>query len=68
MSTQSVLPGPEPLLLDVRATARSLSITLGQARYLLKTGEIPYIRLGKKFLVCPEELKSFVARKKGERN
>ncbi len=44
--------------------AHALSITLGQLRYLLKQKEIRYIRLGKKFLIDPSDLKTFIERKK----
>jgi excisionase family DNA binding protein len=67
VSTKTVFAGPyiePPLLFDVRQMARSLSCTLGQARYLLKTGQIPFIQLGKKFLVDPVDLRTFIERKK----
>lgn len=55
---------PEPLLLDIRGAARVLSSTAWTVRGLLWDGEIPYIRVGRRFLIDPADLRAFIQRKK----
>jgi excisionase family DNA binding protein len=54
----------EPLLLDIRGTARVLSSTVWTVRSLLWNGEIPFIKIGRKFLITPEDLRTFIEQKK----
>ena len=55
---------PEPLLLDIHAAARALSTTPWAVRSLLWDKQIPYIKLGRKFLIDPADLRAFIQRKK----
>ena len=55
---------PEPLLLDIPAAARALSTTVWCVRDLLWSKKIPHIKLGRKFLIDPADLRAFVARLK----
>ena len=57
---------PGPLLLDIPATARALSSTVWAVRQLLWDKKIPHIRIGKKFLVDPQDLRAFIQRQKAE--
>jgi excisionase family DNA binding protein len=64
----SVVPAtvsPEPLLLDIRGAARALSSTVWAVRSLIWDGKIPYIKIGRRFLISPADLREFVAREKG---
>jgi excisionase family DNA binding protein len=59
------VPGlPEPLLLDIPAAARALSTTVWAIRDLLWSNKIPYLKLGKKFLIDPADLRAFIAAQK----
>jgi excisionase family DNA binding protein len=55
---------PEPLLLDIHGSARALSATPWAVRSLLWDGKIPYIKIGRRFLVSPADLQAFIAREK----
>jgi hypothetical protein len=54
----------EPMLLDIRGAARALSSTVWAVRGLLWDKQIPYIKIGRKFLIDPADLRSFIQRKK----
>ncbi len=56
---------PEPLLVDIKAAASLLSSTVWAMRQLLWGKKIPYIRIGRRFLIDPADLRQFVARQKG---
>jgi excisionase family DNA binding protein len=64
----SVVPvvNPEPLLLDIHGAARALSTTVWAVRSLLWDQKIPYIKIGRRFLIDPADLRAFIAREKGE--
>jgi len=53
----------EPLLLDIPGAARALSTTVWQIRELPWSKKIPFIKLGRKFLMRPEDLRAFVSRR-----
>jgi excisionase family DNA binding protein len=55
---------PEPLLLDIHGAARALSATPWAVRSLLWDGEIPYIKIGRRFLIDPSDLRAYIAREK----
>jgi len=57
-------PSPELLLLDLRAAARLLSSTVWSVRGLLWRNEIPYIKIGRRFLIELTDLRAFIQRKK----
>jgi hypothetical protein len=57
----------EPLLLDIPAVAKALSATIWCVRELLWSKQLPYIKLGRKFLVDPSDLRVFVAQLKSGR-
>lgn len=54
----------EPMLLDIRGAARALSSTVWAVRGLLWDKQIPYIKIGKKFLIDPADLRAFIQRNK----
>jgi excisionase family DNA binding protein len=64
--TISVAPAvnPEPLLLDVRGAARVLSTTVWAIRSLLWNGEVPFVKIGRKHLIDPADLRKFIERSK----
>ncbi len=65
----SVVPAavhPEPLLLDIHGAARALSSTVWAVRSLIWDGKIPFIKIGRKFLIDPADIRAFVAREKGK--
>ncbi len=55
---------PEPLLLDIHGAARALSATPWAIRSLLWDGKIPFIKIGRRFLVDPADLREYIAREK----
>ena len=55
---------PEPLLLDIHGAARALSTTPWAVRSLLWDKQIPYIKIGRKYLVDPADLRAFIQREK----
>jgi excisionase family DNA binding protein len=57
-------PSSPQLLLDIRATARALSSSVWAIRALLWNNEIPHIKIGRKFLIDPADLRAFIQRKK----
>jgi len=61
-STPSVIP--EPLLLDIHGAARALSTTVWAVRSLLWDGKIPFIKIGRKYLIDPADLRKFIERSK----
>ena len=63
-SAQSVLVQPEPLLLDINGTAHALNATSWAVGSLLWDGKIPYIKIGRRFLIDPTDLRSHIAHEK----
>jgi hypothetical protein len=57
---------PQPLLVDIRTAALMLSTTVWAVRQLLWGKKLPYLKLGKKFVIDPQDLRSFIAKQKGE--
>jgi hypothetical protein len=55
---------PQLLLLDIPHVAHALCATPWSVRTLLWSGQIPYIKIGRKFLVDPNDLRAFIARQK----
>jgi len=61
----SAIPPAETLLLDIHGAARALSATPWAIRSLLWDGKIPFIKIGRRFLVDPADLRAYIAREKG---
>ena len=59
-----VEPGPVPLLVDINGAAKLLSSTPWTVRGLLWARKIPFIKVGKRFLIDPADLRNFIAREK----
>jgi len=57
---------PEPLLLDIKGAARVLSSTTWTVRNLLWAKKIPFIKIGRRFLIDPADLRAFIARQKSD--
>jgi excisionase family DNA binding protein len=57
-------PTSESILLDIKGAARALSSSVWAVRALIWNQKIPYIRLGRKFLIDPTDLREFVRREK----
>jgi excisionase family DNA binding protein len=55
---------PEPILVDIPTAARMLSSTPWTVRGLLWSKEIPFVKIGRRFLIDPADLRSYVARLK----
>jgi excisionase family DNA binding protein len=55
---------PERLLLDILGAARALSTTVWTVRSLLWDGKIPFVKIGRRFLVDPADLRAYIAREK----
>lgn len=70
MAKRSVVPTvvpsafPEPYLLSIPAAARALSCTVWAVRELLWSKQIPYIKIGRRYLIDPADLKAFIDRQK----
>jgi hypothetical protein len=54
----------EPLLLDIHGAARALSTTPWAVRSLLWDKQIPFIKIGRKHLIDPVDLRAFILRNK----
>jgi hypothetical protein len=61
-TAQSVLVQHEPLLLDMQGVARALSAWA--VRSVLWDGKIPFIKIGRRFLVDPADLRTYISREK----
>jgi len=57
---------PEPMLLDIKGAARMLSSTAWTVRNLLWAKKIPFVKIGRRFLIDPEDIRAFIAREKAE--
>ena len=57
-------PTVEPLLLDARSAAKSLSISERTLWTFTKKGDIPCIRIGKRVLYSPDDLRTWIDRRK----
>ena len=55
---------PEALLVDIKTAAKLLSATPWAIRSLLWGGEIPFVRIGKKHLIDPADLRAYIQRNK----
>jgi excisionase family DNA binding protein len=55
---------PEPLLLDIHGAARALSATPWAVRALLWDKQIPFIKIGRKHLIDPADLRAYIERNK----
>jgi hypothetical protein len=64
MEKSSQFAVPEPLLLDIKSAARALSTTTWAVRSLLWGRELPFIKIGKKHLIEPADLRSYIQRQK----
>ncbi len=64
MPRQSESPQLEPRLLRIPEAAHYLSATPWFIRSKLWAGEIPFLRLGKRFLIDRADLDSFIDRQK----
>jgi excisionase family DNA binding protein len=58
--------GPEPVarLLTIQQAAQYLSTTAWAIRSLLWAGEVPYLHIGRRFLIDRSDLDSFINRTK----
>lgn len=55
----------EPLLIPIPEAARRLSATIWAVRELLWAKKVRYIKLGRRFLIDPADLRAFIEREKG---
>jgi len=58
-------PVTEPLLYDIKTAARALNSTVWAVRSLLWSKEIPFVKIGRRFLIDPADLKAWIERQKG---
>jgi excisionase family DNA binding protein len=63
-STLTATLSSEPLLLDIKSAARTLSCTVWAVRSLLWSRQIPFIRIGHRFLIDPADLRAYIQRQK----
>jgi excisionase family DNA binding protein len=59
-----VVPQSEPLLLSIPAAARMLSATVWSVRELLWNGKVPYVKVGRRHLISPDDLRAYIANAK----
>jgi excisionase family DNA binding protein len=57
-------PLPEPLLLDIKSAAHLLSSTTWTVRNLLWAKKIPFVKIGRRFLIDPADIRAYIARLK----
>ena len=60
----SVTPISEPILLDIKSAARLISSTPWTIRHLLWAKKIPFVKIGRRFLIDPADLRAYVAKLK----
>ena len=53
---------PEPVCVTIPEAARLLSCTVRAVRELLWARKIPYLRVGKRFVIPVEEIRAYVRR------
>jgi len=61
-----VFPVVEPILVDIKGAARMLSSTTWTVRNLLWAKKIPFVKIGRRFLIDPADIRAFIAREKAE--
>jgi excisionase family DNA binding protein len=54
----------EPLLLDIHGAARMLSATPWAVRSLLWDNKIPFVKIGRRHLIDPTDLRAYIAKEK----
>jgi excisionase family DNA binding protein len=54
----------EPILVDIHAAARMLSSTQWTVRGLLWDKKIPFVKIGRRFLMDPSDVRAYVAKLK----
>jgi len=59
-------PAVEPILVDIKGAAHLLSSTAWTVRNLLWTKKIPFVKIGRRFLIDPADIRAFIAREKAE--
>ncbi len=67
--SRSAVAAPAPqsaLLVDIRTAAGLLSATVWAVRQLLWGKKLPFIKIGRRFLIDPEDLRQFIAKQKGQ--
>jgi excisionase family DNA binding protein len=57
-------PVVEPILVDIKGAARMLSSTTWTVRNLLWAKKIPFVKIGRRFLIDPADIRAFIAREK----
>lgn len=55
---------PAPLLLDAHAAAKSLAISERTLARFTASGEIPVVRIGRRVLYSPADLRAFIRHQK----
>lgn len=65
-SVVATSPSPSALLVDIPTAAQILASTRWAVRELLWSREIPHIKVGRRFLIDPADLRAFVDRRKAE--
>jgi excisionase family DNA binding protein len=55
---------PTCLLVDIQGAARMLSATPWAVRSLLWDKQIPFVKIGRKHLIDPADLRAYIAREK----
>jgi excisionase family DNA binding protein len=67
LNKKTVIPTHlEPLLLDIHGAARALSATPWAVRSLLWDKKIPFLKIGRRFLIRPSDLAAYVEKQLGE--
>ena len=58
------VPQPAPLLVDIKGAAHLLSVGPWAIRELLWGRKLKFIRIGKKFLIDPQDIRTFITENK----
>lgn len=61
---QSPAFGTEPLLLPLKDAAQVLGCTIWAVRGLIWDGQVPYVKIGRRYLISPDDLREFIRREK----
>lgn len=57
---------PEPFLIDVHTAAKLMYASVFSVRELLRSGELPFVKVGMKHLISPSAIREWVRRKEAE--
>lgn len=62
--TPSPLPAMQPILVNIKTASQMLGTTVWSVRELLWAKKIPFVQIGRRYLVDPSDLQAYVQKLK----